>query len=162
MKTLIITFLTMMSLSGFAAGDMAWDGKTVPTPSSIQAPYYPGYYFNWGQGRDGWGYCYQWTSSGQVLNQGMPVDKWNCEQTNPSTYNWGRGQNGWGYCYHYTPYGIAMEQGMPTSNYLCEQRSPSYYAWGRGSNGYTYCYQWTPNGLALNEGQPVANSYCGY
>lgn len=159
MKTLILALISMVAMAASASVDTSWNG-VVSAPSVKQN--YPGYYFNWGQGRDGWGYCYQWTSNGQVLNNGMPVDNWNCEQGNPSLYNWGRGQNGWGYCYHYTPYGIAMDMGQPQSNYLCEQYSPSYYAWGRGNDGYAHCYQWTSNGYAMNDGMPVPNEYCGY
>ena len=32
-----------------------------------------GAYYDWGRGRDGGGYCYQFTTVGDVLNGGMPV-----------------------------------------------------------------------------------------
>jgi hypothetical protein len=161
LKTLILALITMMSLSAFAT-DSAWNGVIpAPTMTTPPPPHYPGYFYDWGQGRDGWGYCYQWTSSGQVLNQGMPVDNWNCEQSRPSMFNWGQAHSGWGYCYHYTPYGVPMDAGQPAPNYQCEQRAPSHYAWGQAQNGYTFCYQWTPYGVAMNDGQPVPNYYCG-
>lgn len=118
------------------------------------------HYYDWGRGRNGWGYCYHWTRDGRVLNDGRPVSNHFCERRRPSYYNWGRGKNGWGYCYQWTPKGVAMNEGRPVSNYLCERRSRSYYQWGTGRNGKTYCYQWTPNGVAMNEGKPVAEHLC--
>ncbi len=119
-----------------------------------------GTYYDWGRGRDGWGYCYEWNSNGVPLNGGAPVSNYYCESENPSYYYWGQGQNRWGYCYQFTPYGVAMNQGRPQGNYYCESQNPSYYDWGRGQNGYTYCYQFTSNGYVMNDGRPVNNYYC--
>jgi len=131
--------------------------KLVPPAAKVTCH---GSYFNWGRGRDGWGYCYEYSCSGAILNGGYPVSNGSCETTRPSYYNWGRGQNGWGYCYQWTPYGVAMNQGHPVANFSCEATRPSYYAWGRSNDGWTRCYQWTPQGLAMNDGYPVANYLC--
>lgn len=80
-----------------------------------------GSYFDWGQGQDGWGYCYEWTWNGQVLNGGMPVSNYYCESRSPSYYAWGRGRDGYTYCYQWTPKGHAMNQGQPVSNYYCQR-----------------------------------------
>lgn len=119
-----------------------------------------GSYFDWGQGRDGYGYCYEWTSNGYVLNGGQPVGNYNCESRNPSYFDWGRGRDGWAYCYRMTPNGFVMNQGQPAGNFNCEATNPSYYAWGRGQDGYAYCYQYAPNGIAMNQGRPVGNFNC--
>ena len=128
--------------------------------ASNEAPAIGGSYFNWGRAQNGFGYCYQWTSTGQLLNGGAAQPNFYCEQVNPSFFNWGRAQNGFGYCYQFTGTGLLMNLGQPQSNYSCEQRSPSHYAWGRGQDGYTRCYQYSPSGLALNAGQPVNNYFC--
>ena len=119
-----------------------------------------GSYYKWGKARNGYGYCYEYTRDGRVLNGGKPVGNYNCERRNPSVYNWGRARNGYGYCYQYTPYGVAMNEGRPVSNFQCERYNPSYYSWGRGRDGNTYCYQYTGNGIPMNEGKPVSNYYC--
>lgn len=119
-----------------------------------------GSYFDWGQGQNGWGYCYEWTNHGDVLNGGNPVHPYSCEKSNPSRFRWSRGQDGWGYCYQYTPYGVAMNEGSLVHPYSCEKVAPSYYRWGRAQNGYTYCYQYTANGIPMNQGSPVNESYC--
>lgn len=116
--------------------------------------------FRWGQGQNGWGYCYEYTRAGQVLNQGRPVNNAHCERIAPSIFDWGQGRNGWGYCYQWTPFGIAMNEGSAVETYQCERRSPSYFSWGTGRDGYTYCYQYTGKGLAMNEGHPVPSNYC--
>lgn len=123
-------------------------------------PPYPHSYYDWGLANDGFGYCFQFTGHGQVLNGGRPVNSYLCEQERPSVYNWARANNGYGYCFHFTPYGHAMDQGRPANSYNCEQTSPSYYQWARANNGYTYCFQFA-NGLVLNEGRPVSNYFCG-
>lgn len=117
-------------------------------------------YFDWGRGQNGWGYCYEWTHHGYVLNGGRPVPNSYCERRRPSQYDWSRGMNGWGYCYQWTPYGVVMNEGQPVPNSYCERRRPSYYRWGHGQNGYTYCYQYTANGYVMNEGRPVDSYYC--
>ena len=119
-----------------------------------------GSYYDWGRAQNGYGYCYEWTCYGDVLNQGQPVSNYSCEAVRPSYFNWGRAQNGWGYCYQYTPQGLTMNQGQPVSNYSCEQTRPSYYSWGRSQDGSTRCYQYTPQGTAMNQGQPVSEFYC--
>jgi hypothetical protein len=119
-----------------------------------------GSHYDWGRGYDGWGYCYEYTNYGVVLNGGAAVGNYLCEATKPSSFDWGRGQNGWGYCYQYTPYGVPMNQGSAQPNSYCEMNSRSYYSWGQGIDGYTYCYQYTAKGVAMNDGQPLANYYC--
>ena len=128
----------------------------------ISHPQCTGAYYNWGQGQDGWGYCYEWTCDGMVLNGGAPVANSDCDYYSPSYFNWGRGQDGGGHCYQWTPYGIAMNMGQPVGNDSCEYRSPSHYSWGRGQDGNAYCYDWTPQGYVLNDGQPVPQNYCTY
>ena len=118
-----------------------------------------GSYFNWGRGRDGFGYCYEWTRNGQVLNGGQPVPEHLCERRNPSYFEWARARNGWGNCYRFTPYGVVMNQGQPQSYGYCEQSNPSYFDWARSQSGHYYCYQFG-NGLVLNDGRPVPNHYC--
>lgn len=130
-----------------------------PKPHPHPGPSH-GSYYDWGRAQNGYGYCYEWSSDGYVLNNGQPVSEHYCENVRPSYYYWGQAQNGWGYCYHYTPSGIPMNQGQPVSNYTCERVAHSHYQWGRAQNGYTYCYQYTPNGYAMNQGQPVSNHYC--
>lgn len=160
MKTLTLIFLTAALLIG--ANALA--DETTSTPVSFNAydagMACTGSYYNWGKAQNGWGYCYEYTCAGDVLNQGQPVSNYMCESVRPSYYNWGRAQNGWGYCYQYTPYGVTMNKGMPVSNYSCEASRPSHYAWGRGGDGMTRCYQYTPDGVALNKGQPVSDYLC--
>ncbi len=119
-----------------------------------------GSYFDWGRGQDGYGYCYEYASTGDVLNQGRPQSNYYCERYSPSYFAWGRGMNGYGYCYQLTPRGDYMNLGQPQSNYQCEASDPSYYSWGRGQDGNTYCYQLTGTGLYMNEGNPVSNWHC--
>ncbi len=119
-----------------------------------------GSYYNWGRAQNGFGYCYQWASNGQVLNGGAAQPDFYCEQVSRSFFNWGRGQNGFGYCYQFTGNGLLMNLGAAQANYSCEQRSPSYFSWGRGQDGFTRCYQYAPSGLPLNNGAPASNFYC--
>lgn len=76
-------------------------------------------YYNWGRGRNGWGYCYLWNCNGRVRNGGLPVNNYNCEGTRPSYFRWATSRNGYVYCYQYTPYGVPMNEGYPVSNYYC-------------------------------------------
>lgn len=119
-----------------------------------------GAYYDWGRGRDGTGYCYQFTSQGYVLNGGYPVDEQLCESIKPSHFNWARGQNGYGYCYQFTPDELVMQQGRPQQVEKCEAKHPSYFSWGTSQQGWTYCYQFTTNHLLMNEGRPVPNEKC--
>ncbi|MCO5143016.1 MAG: hypothetical protein M9962_08005 [Oligoflexia bacterium] len=159
----IIILLAVCFLPGFAHANIDL-GSNIESKAKIAAPtshYYPmGSYYDWGVGRNGYGYCYEYTDYGDVLNGGQPVGNYNCEYSRPSEYNWGQGRNGFGYCYQRTPYGHFMNEGQPVGNYNCEMRNPSYFAWGRGRNGYTYCYQYTANGYPMNNGQPVGNYNC--
>lgn len=166
--TLVVAACAVLafSTSGHAAPvNTSSEGQKIADSEMRSYPPYPppynSSYYAWGRAQNGWGYCYQWASTGQVLNSGQPVSDYNCESVSPSFYNWGRAQNGWGYCYHYTPQGYVMNQGQPVNNYSCEAHSPSYYRWGQGANGYTYCYQYG-GGYVLNSGQPVSNYYCQY
>ncbi|MEM7645789.1 MAG: hypothetical protein AAF203_02665 [Pseudomonadota bacterium] len=174
MKFIIAIITSAFCFNGWADADVNWgvvengavegsDRSDVTSAITERAPSRKkGFFFDWGQAQNGWGYCYKWASSGAVLNNGQPVPNFRCERVNPSRPRWGQAQNGWGYCYRYTPYGVAMFEGQPIDEYECERVRPSYYDWGRGQDGYTYCYQWTPRGIAMNEGRPVANYFCEY
>lgn len=162
-KLLLTAILTLCFNFSFASGDDFFQppgSQTPPVPSPQPPPGHPGNYFNWGQGRDGTGYCYEFNSQGFVLNGGMPQANINCEKVSPSFANWGRANNGFGYCFQFTPYNIVMNQGHPIANQTCEKVSPSYYRWGQGVDGFTYCYQFTPTGLVMNNGQNVPNHLC--
>lgn len=94
--------------------------------ASFARPPYPPYpppgrgsYFDWARGRDGWGYCYEFSYDGYVLNGGQPVSNFQCEQYRPSYYGWGRGRDGFTYCYQFTPYGVPMNQGRNVPNAYC-------------------------------------------
>lgn len=156
--------LIIWAVAFFSTLNVMAAGETCETSSRVSAQQMgmscTGTYFDWGRAQNGWGYCYEWTCAGDVLNQGQPVSNYACEAVRPSYFDWGRAQNGWGYCYQYTPQGLTMNAGQPVSNYSCEQRRPSYYAWGRSQDGLTRCYQYTPQGIALNQGQPVSEYYC--
>lgn len=78
-----------------------------------------GSHYDWGRAQNGYGYCYEWTSQGYVLNGGQPIANFYCEQTRPSLYNWGRANNGYTYCYQWTPDGYAMNGGQPVANFYC-------------------------------------------
>jgi hypothetical protein len=158
LRNLVLALTLLLSCQAFAA-DIQSSLSVDPIENNLELQ--AGSYYNWGRGQNGFGYCYQYTSYGSVLNGGRPVANQFCENTKPSYHNWGRGKDGFGYCYQYTPQGLAMYEGRPQSNYFCEMTKPSYYNWGRGQNGYTYCYQYTPQGLAMNSGKPVANYFCG-
>jgi hypothetical protein len=163
MKSLLLV-IALFSSSVFAEQNMSLgtsssvEFKTEATIASFPTDYNS--YFDWGTGRNGYGYCYEWTNDGRVLNSGAAQPNYLCEQYRPSRFDWGRGQNGYGYCYQYTPYNIPMNEGRAQNNYSCEVYRPSYYAWGRGRDGYTYCYQYTPGGLPMNEGRAQDNAFC--
>lgn len=178
-KNLFVVFLfaNVFSLSAFSAGPSSVCANPVDpnrdaniqsfTQNTYDLDYSSGYstagrgaYYDWGQAVNGWGYCYQYTDSGVVLNGGRPVNNWYCERVRPSYFDWSTGRDGWGYCYQYTPYGIAMNTGNPVYNANCERRRPSHYEWGRSNDGYTRCYQYTPYGKALNKGHPVNDAFC--
>lgn len=78
-----------------------------------------GGYYNWGRGRDGWGYCYEWDRYGRIRNGGWPVDNYKCERRNPSHFNWAQSRDGYTRCYQFTPYGDVMNQGRPVSTRYC-------------------------------------------
>jgi hypothetical protein len=90
-----------------------------PPPYRPAPPPYERAYYDWGQGRDGFGYCYEWVRPGVVLNGGAAVANFLCEQVHPSYYNWGRGRNGYTYCYQWTPYHLIMNQGAAVAEYFC-------------------------------------------
>lgn len=129
-------------------------------PQNPANPPSTGAYFDWGRGRDGTGYCYQFTIHGDVLNGGMPVAENSCEALRPSKSDWARGRNGYGYCYQFTPEKLVMYQGRPQANEICEKVLPSHFAWGRGMDGWTYCFQYTPSHILMNEGRNVPNEKC--
>lgn len=76
-------------------------------------------YVDWGQGRDGTGYCYEFFRNGQVANGGRPISNHACERYNPSYYDYGRGRDGYYYCYQFTPYGVVMNQGRAVPMNYC-------------------------------------------
>lgn len=163
MKKFIFGLIVLAGLSSFASESAIATGNSNSDVSQMNPPPYnpgQGSYYDWGTGKNGYGYCYQWSNSGQVLNGGSPQPNYLCEQRRQSYYMWNRAYNGYGYCYQYTPYGVPMNAGASQPNYLCEQRNPSYYAWGRGQDGYTRCYQYTSNGIPMNQGAPVGNYLC--
>jgi hypothetical protein len=151
--------MAIQKVPGMTAAVELHHGQSKPHLNSTQIPS-TGWHYDWGQGQNGWGYCYEWTNQGQVLNAGQPVNSYSCEAVNPSRPNWGHGRNGWAYCYEWTPYGVAMNEGQPINTYSCEAIARSHFQWGRGQNGNTYCYQYAPNGYAMNEGQPMNIGYC--
>ncbi len=159
MKVLILAGLLSL---GLAPQAMALDLDITANAAIAEMRPGPdrGSYFDWGTSRGGFGYCYEWTFDGQVLNGGQPVSNYSCEARRPSMFLWNQGRNGFGYCYQYTPYRVPMNEGQPQSNYSCESRHPSRYGWGRSRDGYTRCYQWTPNGYVMNDGQPVSDYMC--
>ncbi len=158
--TTLFLFLGLTASLPAVANDNQTSAVTVSANSFELGIECTGTYYNWGQARNGYGYCYEWTCRGDVLNQGQPVSNYSCESVRPSYYDWGTAQNGWGYCYQYTPYGVAMNVGQPVNNYSCESSRPSYYAWGRSQDGNTRCFQYTAKGVTMNQGQPVSNYYC--
>lgn len=101
-------------------GIVAFESSHADAPVALEgfAPPRRGSYFDWGRARNGWGYCYQWTRNGQVLNQGQPVQNYLCERTNPSYFAWGRAKNGFTYCYQWAK-GLALNEGQPVPNYYC-------------------------------------------
>ena len=76
-------------------------------------------YVDWGRGRDGTGYCYEFFRNGQVANGGRPIPNHICERYNPSYYDYGRAQDGYYRCYQFTPYRIVMNQGRPVPDSYC-------------------------------------------
>lgn len=160
-QKILIGLVILMSFGFANAGDQDGSLSVLPQTSRLPPPGgIGGAYYEWGRGRDGSGYCYQFTSDGYVLNGGAPQPNFYCEQVHPSHSDWGRGNNGFGYCYQFTPTNIIMNQGAAIPNVQCELVMPSFYRWGRGYDGFTYCFQFTPNGLLLNDGRAVPNNYC--
>lgn len=76
-------------------------------------------YYDWGRGTNGYGYCYQFTPSGHVMNGGHPQPNVYCERARPSHFNWGRSWNGFVYCYQWTPYLAIMNDGRPVPPGYC-------------------------------------------
>ncbi|MEK6553656.1 MAG: hypothetical protein AABZ31_00305 [Bdellovibrionota bacterium] len=153
----LVGVLSTQSVFAAPTSDM---GSQTNAPIATESGIAPrGSYFDWGQGQDGFGYCYEWTRDGRVLNGGMPVADYNCEARRPAHYTWHRSVSGWGNCYRFTPSGLVMDRGQPKAYYNCERYSPSYFNWARATNGYTYCFQFG-NGLVLNEGRSVPNYNC--
>ena len=96
------------------------DDLRPPVPPPVPPPAPPGYArYDWGQGQNGWGYCYEWTWDHHVLNGGRAVPNDYCERYRPSHYQWGRGRDNNTYCYQWTPYGLAMNEGRPVPNNYC-------------------------------------------
>ncbi|MGE0631547.1 MAG: hypothetical protein AB7O96_04020 [Pseudobdellovibrionaceae bacterium] len=123
---LLISFLALGS-AAVASEQVAtnlnvdFQSKQADAPLAIEPEVDPQayYYYDWGRGRNGWGYCYMWDRYGRVRNGGYPVSNYNCERVRPSYFRWARSRNGYYYCYQYTPYGVIMNEGYPVSNYYC-------------------------------------------
>lgn len=159
MKFVLGLLVTLGTMSLAQASDATYTG---PSQIDHNQSYPPPYtQFDWGLGRNGYGYCYEFTMDGRVLNNGQPVNPYNCERTRPSRADWGRGIDGWGYCFQMTPYGVPMNEGRSIDPFACERNLPSYYSWGPGRDGYTYCFQFTPYGVPMNQGRSVPNYFCG-
>ena len=158
-NSLVLLVVVLFTGSAFATPDIDLGSQAEAPLASEAVSSRPGTYYDWGQGRDGWGYCYQWNRRGDVLNGGMPVDEYNCESRRPSNFNWARSAYGWGNCYRFSPNGLVLNRGQAQSYYNCERFNPSYFNWARATNGYVYCFQFG-NGLVLNEGRAVPNNYC--
>lgn len=91
-----------------------------PRPPRPPQPPPPGRtYFDWGVGRDGYGYCYEWIRPGIPANNGMAQPNQFCERVRPSYFDWSRAQNGRIYCFQFTPYNVMMNQGAPVPDYYC-------------------------------------------
>lgn len=89
-------------------------------PKNIGQGHYPDNYtfFDWGQGQNGWGYCYEFDKRGYVLHNGRPVSAVGC-QNNPSYYDWGSPFEDYRECYQWTPYNIKMNDGYPVDRRFC-------------------------------------------
>lgn len=149
--------ITLGAMSFAQASDKTYAGAE--KKEAVQS--YPYSRYDWGLAQNGFGYCYEFTREGNVLNGGQPVPNYLCEQVRPSRVDWGTATNGYGYCFQWTPYGVPMNEGRSIDAYNCERLRPSYYNWARATNGYTYCFQFTPYGVAMNEGRSVPNYFCG-
>lgn len=126
----ILLTLSLFHFSTFAVDNSTYAGHSNTDESAVSSslleisadfiPMHPhtGHYFDWGQGQNGWGYCYEW-ANGYVLNGGRNVYNGYCEEVHPSHFDWGRGQDGYTYCYQFTPYNIAMNEGRPVHNSYC-------------------------------------------
>ena len=162
----LIGFLMLFPVASFASSaSLTQEASKLtlsvgPLAPPVDYDYSHGSYFNWGRGQNGWGYCYEWTYDGYVLNEGRPVNTSFCERVSPSMAVWNRAQNGWGYCYRITSNGFTLNDGRPIDPSYCEATGASYYRWGRANDGYVRCYKFSFNGLILNEGRPVENYYC--
>jgi hypothetical protein len=125
MKSIIQFFIiigfTLLAFSGAQAGPYD-PGRPAPYPDPNRPAPYPnpnyGSYYNWARAQNGYGYCYEFTNDGRVLNGGQPVSDYLCEQVSPPYYAWGRAQNGYTYCYRFVN-GMPMHDGQPVDNAFC-------------------------------------------
>ena len=152
----LISGVSHAQMTGNSDGTYAGESRDSHNPANPHT----GAYYDWGRGRDGTGYCYQFTNEGYVLNGGANVPESFCEAVEPSKADWARGKNGYGYCYQFTPDHLVMYQGRPQSNATCEKVSPSHFAWDRAMDGWTYCFQFTPYNAIMNDGHSVPNEKC--
>ncbi|NQZ00851.1 MAG: hypothetical protein HRT45_09305 [Bdellovibrionales bacterium] len=149
MKTVsraVLLFVSLFSLSAFSAdmsltsgqnymgsddGASLFNGLASTPPSErddefppdeaspIDPPACEDNYFDWGQGRDGTGYCYEFYREGEIANGGRNLPNRFCEAVSPSYYQMARGRDGYLYCYQFTPYHIVMNQGRPVPQGWC-------------------------------------------
>lgn len=117
MLKLLFVITLLFGANSFAVEENQYAGSNEISTQSLHHPPYT--YFDWGRGQNGWGYCYEFTSQGYVLNQGRPVHNANCEAVRPSYFDWGRGMDGYVYCYQWTPYRVAMNEGRPMHPSYC-------------------------------------------
>ncbi len=77
-------------------------------------------YYNWGQGSNGYGYCFLYAWDGSPADQGYPQANQYCERVRPSHFAWGQGQNGLAHCYQVTPYNAVMNEGRAVDPSYCQ------------------------------------------
>jgi len=113
-----VKFTLAIIAAAFSLNAFAVSGQSSIAPVPHYPPGYPpgtGAYYNWGQGQDGWGHCYEWASNGGVLNEGQPVDNSFCGQP---YFQWGPGQDGYTHCYEFGGRWV-INEGQPVDNSYC-------------------------------------------
>ena len=99
----------------------AWASDQAPPEEGLpeDPPACDDNYFDWGTGRDGTGYCYEFFRSGEVANQGRSLPNRFCERVSPSYYEMGRSRDGGFYCYQFSPYHVVLNQGRAVPPSFC-------------------------------------------
>lgn len=78
-----------------------------------------GMYYEWGLAPDGWGYCFQYTMEGHVLNGGHPVSELYCDYYNPPYFTWLQGPDAFTHCFKKSPQGYTLNRGRPVPDEFC-------------------------------------------